>query len=181
MRNRLSAVLSLLVVLCLALAVHAQSFRGSIQGTVTDATGAAIPGAQVKITSPGTGLTRTVSTNDLGGYIASELPLGIYNVTVERQGFRSLTLTKISVSVGAAVRADARLATGEVREVVEVTATCRWWRLPPTRPAAPSKPRKRPSFRSTDTITPSCWNWFPAPPAIRMAQPSRPAPTDCSA
>ena len=122
MRNRLSAVLSLLVVLCLALAVHAQSFRGSIQGTVTDATGAAIPGAQVKITSPGTGLTRTVSTNDLGGYIASELPLGIYNVTVERQGFRSLTLTKISVSVGAAVRADARLATGEVREVVEVTA-----------------------------------------------------------
>lgn len=122
MRNRLSAVLSALVVLCMAFAVHAQSFRGSIQGTVTDATGAAIPGAQVKITSPGTGLTRTVSTNDLGGYIASELPLGIYNVTVEREGFRSLTLTKVSVSVGAAVRADARLATGEVREVVEVTA-----------------------------------------------------------
>jgi hypothetical protein len=100
----------------------AQTFRGSIQGTVTDSTGAAIPGAQVKVFSPGTGLSRTVSTNDLGGYVASELPLGTYNITVEREGFRSTTLTGIPVSVGSATRADAKLATGEVQEVVQVTA-----------------------------------------------------------
>src|ERR1035438_4402633 len=48
-------------------ASNAQTFRGSIQGTITDSTGAAIPGAQVKVFSPGTGLNRTVSTNELGG------------------------------------------------------------------------------------------------------------------
>ncbi|WP_420239659.1 carboxypeptidase regulatory-like domain-containing protein [Telmatobacter bradus] len=122
MRNRLIAVLSVLVVLCLVCAGHAQSFRGSIQGTVTDSTGAAIPGAEVKITSPGTGLTRTVTTNDLGGYVASELPLGTYNVTVTKEGFGALSLTKIPVSVGTAARADAKLNTGEVKEVVEVIA-----------------------------------------------------------
>jgi len=102
--------------------LSAQSFRGSIQGTVTDTTGAAIPGAQVKVLNPATGLARTVVTNDLGGYVAGELPLGIYSLTVSREGFKSVTLTKIPVSVGAASRADAKLSAGEVNEVVEVTA-----------------------------------------------------------
>jgi hypothetical protein len=105
-----------------ACTLSAQSFRGSIQGTVTDTTGAAVPGAQVKVFSPGTGLSRTVVTNDLGGYVVSELPLGIYSLTVSRDGFKSVTLTKIPVSVGAASRADAKLSAGDVQEVVEVTA-----------------------------------------------------------
>jgi len=99
-----------------------QTFRGGISGTITDSTGAAIPGAQVKVTSPGTGLTRTVFTNDLGGYQASELPLGTYSITVEKTGFRTTTLINIPVSVGSPARADARLATGMVQEVVEVNA-----------------------------------------------------------
>jgi hypothetical protein len=106
----------------LACTSSAQSFRGSIQGTITDTTGAAIPGAQVKVFSPGTGLTRTVLTNDLGRYVASELPLGTYSITVEKGGFSSMTLTDIPVSVGSATRADAKLDTGMVHEVVEVTA-----------------------------------------------------------
>jgi hypothetical protein len=100
----------------------AQSFRGSIQGTITDSTGAAISGTQVKVFSPGTGLTRTVLTNDLGRYVASELPLGTYSITIEKSGFSSMTLTNIPVSVGSATRADAKLDTGMVHEVVEVTA-----------------------------------------------------------
>ena len=122
MRSRTTAVLYLFFAFILVCASNAQTFRGSIQGTITDSTGAAIPGAQVKVFSPGTGLNRTVSTNDLGGYVASELPLGTYSITIARDGFRTTTLTNIPVSVGSASRADARLATGGVQETVEVTA-----------------------------------------------------------
>ncbi|HEY1254196.1 MAG TPA: TonB-dependent receptor, partial [Terracidiphilus sp.] len=100
----------------------AQTFRGSIQGTVSDSTGAAIPGAQVTVSSPATGFSRIVSANDRGEYVASELPLGIYNITVEKAGFRTTTLTEIPVRVGAPTRADAKLATGSVEQVVQVNA-----------------------------------------------------------
>jgi hypothetical protein len=122
MKNPVIALLSLCIVLFLVCTSGAQTFRGSIQGTITDSTGAAIPGAQVKVFSPGTGLTRTVTTNDLGGYVASELPLGTYSITVAREGFGTTTLTNIPVSVGTPTRADAKLAAGSVQEVVQVTA-----------------------------------------------------------
>jgi len=119
----LTFILISVAVLCaLPAACFGQTFRGGIQGTITDSTGAAVPGALVKIFSPGTGLSRTVSTNDQGGYVASELPLGTYSVTVSKAGFRTTTLTDIPVSVGSAARADVKLATGTVEEVVEVTA-----------------------------------------------------------
>ena len=54
----------------------AQTFRGGIQGTVTDSSGAAVAGAQVTVTSAETGLTRTVGTDAAGNYTATELPLG---------------------------------------------------------------------------------------------------------
>jgi hypothetical protein len=121
---RMRSTLLLLALLCtLSAAVHAQTFRGGISGTVTDSTGATIPGAQVKVFSPGTGLSRTVTTNDLGGYVASELPLGSYSITVVKEGFRTTTLNNIPVSVGSAARADVKLETGTVQEVVEVSAS----------------------------------------------------------
>jgi hypothetical protein len=122
MRSRRIAVLSVCFAIFFACCLSAQTFRGSIQGTITDSTGAAIPNAQVKVISPGTGLTRTVTTNDLGGYVASELPLGTYSITIVKEGFRSMTLTEIPVSVGSAARADAKLNTGMVQEMVEVNA-----------------------------------------------------------
>jgi hypothetical protein len=100
----------------------AQTFRGSIQGSITDSTGAAVAGAQVKVFSPSTGLVRQVTANDRGEYAAAELPLGIYSVTIAKEGFRTTTLTQIPVSVGSPTRADAKLATGMVQEVVEVNA-----------------------------------------------------------
>ena len=103
-------------------AAVAQTFRGSLQGTITDSTGAAVAGAHVRVFSTATGLSRTVEANDRGEYVASELPLGIYSITVEKQGFRTTTLTQIPVGVGSPTRADAKLATGMVEEVVEVNA-----------------------------------------------------------
>jgi hypothetical protein len=128
MKNRSTAVTGALMVLFAFLALVtapagvAQTFRGSIQGTVTDTTGAAVPGAQVKVFSPSTGLSRTVAANDQGEYAASELPLGTYSITVEKQGFRTMTLTQIPVSVGSPTRANVKLATGGVEEMVEVKA-----------------------------------------------------------
>ena len=122
MRSRSTAFLFVSLVLLFASAALAQTFRGSIQGTVTDSSGAAIPGARVKVFSAGTGLSRTVPTNDQGAYVAYELPLGSYSVTVEKQGFRTTTLSGVTVSVGSPARADAKLETGEVQEVVEVNA-----------------------------------------------------------
>jgi hypothetical protein len=128
MKSRMIAFSGTIVVLLAFLAsisastAVAQTFRGSIQGTVTDSTGAAVAGAQVKVFSTATGLSRTVVANDRGEYVASELPLGTYSVTVEKQGFRAITLTQIPVSVGSPTRADAKLGAGAVQEVVEVSA-----------------------------------------------------------
>jgi hypothetical protein len=68
-------------------------------------------------------LSRTIAANDRGEYVASELPLGTYSVTVEKGGFRTTTLTQIPVSVGSPTRADIRLAAGAVEEVIEVSAS----------------------------------------------------------
>lgn len=122
MRSRSIAFLLVFLVAIFASTAHPQTFRGSIQGTVTDSSGATIPGARVKVFSPGTGLSRSLTTNDQGAYAVYELPLGSYSVTVEKQGFRTTTMTGIAVSVGAPARADARLDAGAVQEVVEVTA-----------------------------------------------------------
>ncbi len=116
------AVLYALLVCACALTAVGQTFRGSIQGTITDSTGAALAGAQIRVFSAATGLSRTVTANDRGEYVASELPLGTYSVTVEQQGFRTTTLTQIPVSVGSPTRADARLVAGAVQEIVEVNA-----------------------------------------------------------
>lgn len=122
MRSRSAAAVFVLLASIFAFNAFGQTFRGSIQGTVTDSSGAAIVGAKVKVFSPGTGLSRIVVTNEQGEYFASELPLGTYSVTIEREGFRTTTLNQIPVSVGSPARADAKLTTGQVQEQIEVNA-----------------------------------------------------------
>ena len=123
MCKRTTAILSVFFAFVFfAGAANSQTFRGTIQGSVTDTSGASIPGAKVKVFSPGTGLSRTISTNEQGEYVASELPLGSYNVTIEKDGFRTTTLTGIPVSVGTPARADAKLSPGTVEQAIEVNA-----------------------------------------------------------
>ena len=122
MRSRSIVYLFVLLGFIFASAAIAQTFRGSINGTVTDSSGAAVSGAHVKVFSPDTGLSRTMNTNDAGEYSASELPLGTYSVTVAKEGYETTTLTKVPVSVGAPTRADVKLKAGMVKEAIEVTA-----------------------------------------------------------
>jgi outer membrane receptor protein involved in Fe transport len=110
------------VILSSAALLSAQTFRGGIQGTVIDSTGATVPGAQMTVTNAGMGLSRTAQTNNLGNYSFSELPLGDYTVTATKPGFRTQTATGVQVTVAASQRVDLRLTAGQVTEKVEVTA-----------------------------------------------------------
>ncbi|HSY33779.1 MAG TPA: carboxypeptidase regulatory-like domain-containing protein [Verrucomicrobiae bacterium] len=118
---RFFAVAALLIALVFSVPANAQTFRGTILGTVTDTSGAAISGATVSVKNTGTGLLRTVTTDDDGNYSAPELPIGTYSVTVEKSGFKAGLVTGISVEVSTERRADVILQPGEVSETVEVS------------------------------------------------------------
>jgi len=107
--------------LCSA-SVFGQTFRGGIQGTVTDSSGAAIPDAKVTVTSPGTGLTRSLQTSQAGEFSVTELPPGAYHVEVTKTGFGKAVVSNVQVTVSANTRADVALSPGNVQETVEVSA-----------------------------------------------------------
>src|SRR6185369_394385 len=78
----------------------AQTTTGSIVGTVTDPSGAAIPSANVIVTNEGTGIVVIrLQTDSSGNYVATALPPGQYSVTVEATGFKRSVNTGISLSV----------------------------------------------------------------------------------
>ena len=109
---------ALLLLNCVHL--NAQTFRGTILGTVTDSSGAAVPGASVTIKNMDTGLSRTVTTSDDGSYAAPELPIGNYSVTVEKAGFKEGVVSGVKVDVSSERRADVTLQPGELAQKVEV-------------------------------------------------------------
>jgi hypothetical protein len=106
--------------LAFGLTVNAQTFRGTILGTVTDTSGASVAAATVTIKNTDTGLTRTVTTSDDGSYSVPELPIGNYSVTVEKSGFKTAVIRGIQVEVSGERRADVTLQPGQVAETVEV-------------------------------------------------------------
>src|SRR5947209_17134590 len=116
-----NGLLALLFALC-GIVSAAQSFRGGISGAVTDSSGAALPGVEVVVTSPQTGLTRTVATDDAGNYAIPELPIGRYDISVKKQGFSGAEVKDVEVVVSVTTTQNVSLKTGQVSEVVEVTA-----------------------------------------------------------
>src|ERR1700691_342461 len=109
-------------VLLAAVSLSAQTFRGTILGTVTDAQGAVVPGAKVTVKNVGTGLERTTETSADGSYALPELPIGTYTVTISQAGFRTFVTTGVTVDVAGERRVDAAMKPGEVSTKVEVSA-----------------------------------------------------------
>ena len=99
----------------------AQAVTGTILGTVTDSTGALIPGATITLTHAGTGLARTVVTDAAGEYTAPSLPTGRYTVTAELSGFKTVSLPDIDLGVDQRVRLNIRLEIGTVSETITIT------------------------------------------------------------
>ena len=108
-----------LLALCAPAApTFAQSFRGSIRGTVTDPTGAAVPATKITATNLATGETREAATTDDGAYIFAELQAGEYDVTFEKQGFQRSTIrTRVSTGSDTTVDFALRLTGTDVVDV----------------------------------------------------------------
>src|ERR1051326_3950948 len=100
----------------------AQAVFGSLVGNVTDATGAVIAGASVKVTLTQTNEVRNVTTSSVGEYVITTLTPGTYNVEVTKAGFRVFSAGNVLVNQNNVVRVDVQLSVGAASEKVEVTA-----------------------------------------------------------
>ncbi len=98
----------------------AQSDRGNLTGTVTDAGAAAIPGAVIVATHDDSRTTFRQTAGEGGEFHLPGLPVGAYRVTIEHAGFKSSVHNNVRVEAGASARVDAKLEVGEVRQTIEV-------------------------------------------------------------
>jgi hypothetical protein len=114
-----------LVTLALALTTAAQTqiTTGTIQGTVTDATGAVMPGANVEIKNLDTSLSRTLTTDEGGRFVALALNPGKYSVTVSKQGFATAVAEQLDLTVGQALNLPVAMKVSTVEERVTITST----------------------------------------------------------
>jgi len=111
----------LLSAVALANMCYAQSDTARLQGTVTDAQGAAVGGATVKVTNAGKGREISAATDEAGFYTVSALPPGHYRVTVALKGFKE-TVRELDLQVAQIGVADFKLAVGAVTESIVVEA-----------------------------------------------------------
>jgi hypothetical protein len=95
---------------------------GTIRGSVTDPSGALVPGASVTAAQSDTHVTRTVTTNDSGDYEFPALPVGRYTVSVQAPGFKLARHTEIDVRLGHVTAVDVKLELGPVAQVVSAEA-----------------------------------------------------------
>jgi hypothetical protein len=122
MLNRLSTRLGLALALAvLATSVFAQS-AGSLRGTVTDTSGAVVPGATVTLANEGTRFSRDMVTNATGGFFFAAVDPGTYSLKVALAGFKTYETKGLRVSSNDTVGVDVKLEIGTVGETVEVTA-----------------------------------------------------------
>jgi hypothetical protein len=117
-----TTVFSLLLALSSAGLMNAQTATGQITGTVTDSSGAVIGGVKVTVLNEQTGSTRTTTSSSNGDYVVPLLPVGVYSVTAEQQGFRAVKRSEIQLNVNQVVRIDLQMEVGQVTETVEVQA-----------------------------------------------------------
>ena len=104
-----------------ATSLLAQTFRGTVLGTVTDASGAVVSGAKVAVRNVNTGQERTTETSGDGSYSVPELPIGTYTVTITQSGFQTSVTSGVVVDVASERRVDAALKAGQVSQTVEVS------------------------------------------------------------
>ena len=122
-------VRSLLIGLCVAVGVAwiaapglSQTIFGTILGTVTDPTGAVLPGIIVTVTNQGENISHEVVTDSQGNYQAENLKEGLYSVAVHASGFQRITVQDVRLEPRQIVRADLKLQVSSVEEAVTVEA-----------------------------------------------------------
>ena len=108
-------------VVALAQTGHAQ-ILGELKGQVTDASGAALPGARITLTQAATGLRQPTVTTTVGEYSYTQLNSGLYNLAVDHPGFVHLERIGVTVTTGQTVRLDLRLKVGPSQQTITASA-----------------------------------------------------------
>jgi len=114
-----------LVFLTLTICVQAQTqiTTGTIQGTLFDANGAALPDANVEMKNDDTNYSRSTATDEEGRFIALQIPPGRYTLTVTKSGFATLVVEKVDLTVGQTLTLRLTMKVSQVQETVTITAT----------------------------------------------------------
>jgi hypothetical protein len=119
MRRLVGALVVLVVV---GVAGYSQTFRGAINGTVTDPSGAVVAGADVRATEIATGVVHSTLSTSGGEFAFQDLPLGAYRVTVAVKGFQQTNVENVNVSAGSVYTVPVKLTMGRETTAVEVSA-----------------------------------------------------------
>ncbi len=117
--------IALFVILAIALPVASQTqmTTGTIQGTVSDSNGAIVPGASVEIKNLDTNLSKSLTTDDGGRFVALALQPGRYSITVSKQGFATAVAESLELTVGQALNLPVTMKISQVQERVTITAS----------------------------------------------------------
>ena len=113
--------LAAIAVLLVCLPLLSQTTQGTIQGTVIDQSGGAIAGATVTVIDVARGVTRALTTDGAGEYVATNLTPGTYTVRAEAKGFRTVEHSGVLVEVGQNIRVDLVIQPGEQTQTITVT------------------------------------------------------------
>jgi len=122
LQKKLFALTFVLFALSMCGLLYGQA-TGSISGTVTDVSGSGVPGANVTVTAPATGVTRTAVTDSNGAYVIPLLGVANYNVKVELQGFQTAIAQDVRLQTDEHRELDFKLSPAAVQTSVEVSAT----------------------------------------------------------
>jgi Carboxypeptidase regulatory-like domain/TonB dependent receptor-like, beta-barrel len=115
-------LLALLVLLLIGVNAYGQTPTATLSGTVRDTSGAVVPSARITLTNSGTGLSRTVDTDDQGRYSLTDLDPGTYELRAEHPGFKAVIQKGVVLTVGGSTALDLTLQVGAANETVTVTA-----------------------------------------------------------
>ena len=113
----------LLLVLAAPFAVNAQQYSGTITGTVSDPSGAAIAGAAVTATNTGNNASYSTTTSEQGVYSFAQLPVGVYNIVVKQGSFKEFTTKAVEVHVSTTTEVNVKLELGAASEMITVEAS----------------------------------------------------------
>jgi Carboxypeptidase regulatory-like domain len=120
---RRALALTLVLFTLLSVAAYAQQYSGTINGTVTDASGASVAGAAITVTNTGTAATYNSTTSDQGVFTFAQLPVGTYDVTVKKSSFKEFVAKGVEVHTSTNTEVNAKLDVGSATETVTVEAS----------------------------------------------------------
>src|SRR5205085_2082733 len=116
--------LVLVLVLTACISLQAQTTgTGTVAGTVTDATGAVVPGVQITATQTATGASRSTTTDAQGYYVFTFLPIGEYEIKASKAGFATIDRKSVILNADITVALNLTLKVGAANETVTVTGT----------------------------------------------------------